>query len=126
MNAELARLADAQYVLVTTFRKDGRKVPTVVWCARDGDELIFWTRVDVGKVKRLRRNPNVEIGEADIRGKPKSEPITGVARELDAAETARLRKVMVRKYGLSGVFVIYGSRLLRGSDATICYAVTST
>ncbi|MFC0108713.1 PPOX class F420-dependent oxidoreductase [Kibdelosporangium aridum] len=126
MDAELARLADASYVLVTTFRKDGRKVPTAVWCARDGEELIFWTRSDAGKVKRLRRNQNVEIAECDVRGKQKSEPIPGVARQLDAAETDRIRKVMARKYGLSGWLVIYGSRLFRGRDATICYAVSST
>lgn len=125
MDAELARLADSKYVLVTTFRKDGTKVPTPVWSARDGDELIFWTRTDSGKVKRLRRNQNVELAECDLRGNPKSEPISGAARLLDAAETDRVRKVMARKYGVSGWLVIYSSRLFRGAKGTVCYAVSS-
>ncbi|ONI70623.1 PPOX class F420-dependent enzyme [Actinosynnema sp. ALI-1.44] len=125
MDAELARLADSKYVLVTTFRKDGTKVPTPVWSARDGEELIFWTRADSAKVKRLRRDQNVELAECDVRGKPKSEPITGSARLLDAAETDRMRRVMARKYGPSGWLVIYSSKLFRGAKGTICYAVTS-
>ncbi|MBP2324080.1 PPOX class probable F420-dependent enzyme [Kibdelosporangium banguiense] len=126
MDQELARLADSKYVLVTTFRKDGTKVSTPVWSARDGEELIFWTRSDSWKVKRLRRNQNVELAECDLRGKPKSEPIPGVARLLDAAETARMRRVMARKYGPSGWLVIYSSRIFRGAKGTLCYAVTSS
>ena len=60
MDPELARLADSKYVLVTTFRKNGTKVATPVWSARDGEELVFWTRADAGKVKRLRNNQAVD------------------------------------------------------------------
>ncbi|CAM3506426.1 PPOX class F420-dependent oxidoreductase [Kibdelosporangium persicum] len=126
MDAELARLAESKYVLVTTYRKDGTKVPTPVWCARDGEDLVFWTRSESGKVKRLRRNQNVELAECDVRGNPKSEPITGVARALDAAGTDRIRRVMARKYGPGGWLVIYSSRLFRGAKGTVCYAVSST
>jgi PPOX class probable F420-dependent enzyme len=126
VNQELARLADSKYVLVTTFRKDGSKVATPVWSATHGDELIFWTRSDSWKVKRLSRNQNVELAECDARGKPKSEPITGTARLLDAAETDRMRRVMARKYGPIGWLVIYSSKIFRGAKATICYAVTSS
>jgi PPOX class probable F420-dependent enzyme len=126
VDQELARLADSKYILVATFRKDGSKVATPVWSARDGEELIFWTRSDSWKVKRLARDQNVEIAECDVRGKPKSEPVPGVARRLDAAETDRMRRVMAKKYGPSGWLVIYSSKLFRGSKGTICYAVTSS
>ncbi|MET0234933.1 MAG: PPOX class F420-dependent oxidoreductase [Kibdelosporangium sp.] len=126
MDQELARLAASRYILVTTFRKDGSKVPTPVWSARDGEELIFWTRADAGKVKRLRRDQKVEIAECDVRGTPKSEPVPGTARMLDAAETDRVRRVMAKKYGVSGWLVIYSSRLFRGAKGTICYAVASS
>lgn len=116
----------SKYVLVTTFRKDGTGVPTPVWAARDGDELLFWTRADSGKVKRLRRDQAVELAECDVRGKPKSEPVRGTTRLLDADGTAKARKVIARKYGLSGWLVVYSSRLFRGAGGTICYAVTST
>nr|WP_225953882.1 PPOX class F420-dependent oxidoreductase [Kibdelosporangium phytohabitans] len=121
----MARLADSKYVLVTTFRKDGTKVPTPVWSARDGEELVFWTRSDSGKVKRLRREKNIELAECDVRGRPRSQPVPAVARLLDAAGTDRVRRVMARKYGPSGWLVIYSSKLFRGAKGTICYAVTS-
>jgi uncharacterized protein len=126
VDQELARLADSQYVLVTTFRKDGTKVSTPVWSARDSEELIFWTRSDSWKVKRLRRNQNVELAECDFRGNPKSEPIAGIARLLDAAETDRMRRVMARKYSARGWLIIYSSKLFRGAKGTLCYAVTSS
>lgn len=127
MDPELARLAEkCKYVLVTTFRKDGTGVPTPVWAARDGEELLFWTRSDSGKVKRLRRNQAVEIAECDIRGNPRTEPTTGTARLLDAAGTDRARRVIARKYGLNGWIVIYSSKLFRGAGGTLCYAVAST
>ncbi|HEX2774447.1 MAG TPA: pyridoxamine 5'-phosphate oxidase family protein, partial [Micromonosporaceae bacterium] len=43
------RLGAERYVLLTTFRKDGRAVPTPVWVARDGAELVAWTVTTSGK-----------------------------------------------------------------------------
>ena len=65
---ELDRLAAEKYVLLTTFRKDGRAVPTPVWAVRDGDALAVWTVSDAGKVKRIRRDGRVtvEIGRAHV------------------------------------------------------------
>ena len=61
MGAELDRLSSGNYVLVTTFRRDGTAVPTPVWVARDGAELVIWSATKAGKVQRIRRSGDVEV-----------------------------------------------------------------
>ncbi|MFF4230533.1 PPOX class F420-dependent oxidoreductase [Streptomyces sp. NPDC001820] len=92
--------ADARYISVTTFRKDGTGVATPVWFAVDGGELVVWTRSDSWKVKRLRNDSRVVVTVCDARGRtaegaPSAE---GTARLLDAAGTAAIRKLLARKY----------------------------
>ncbi|WP_197509209.1 pyridoxamine 5'-phosphate oxidase family protein, partial [Mycobacterium sp. E3247] len=39
MTPTFADLAKAQYILLTTFTKDGKPKPVPVWAAADGDRL---------------------------------------------------------------------------------------
>ncbi|MFD3437897.1 PPOX class F420-dependent oxidoreductase [Streptomyces sp. NPDC058685] len=92
--------AAAKYISVTTFRKNGTGVATPVWFAEDGGKLYAWTRTDSWKVKRLRNDPRVVVTVCDVRGRiaegaPTAE---GTAELLDAAATARIRKLLARKY----------------------------
>lgn len=121
--SEVERLSRGNYLLVTTFRRDGTPVPTPVWVGRDGDELLVWTQSTAGKVKRIRNNPTVELAECDLRGKPRGEVVTGTARILDAAETERARSLLQRKYGIAGRVVIGSSKVFRGRDGTVCVAI---
>ena len=45
----LDRLSAEKYILLTTFRKDGRAVPTPVWAVRDGEALAVWTPGRLGQ-----------------------------------------------------------------------------
>ncbi|MGW5050166.1 PPOX class F420-dependent oxidoreductase [Actinokineospora sp. NPDC004072] len=112
-----------KYLLITTYRRNGRAVPTPVWFAQDGDELVIWTVTDSGKVKRIRGNPRVEIAPCDFRGNPRGDAVPATARLLDATETNRVRTLLRRKYGLMGTLTILGSRLRRGAAGTIGIAV---
>jgi uncharacterized protein len=122
----LARLADGKYVLVTTFRKNGTPVPTPVWAGRDGDALVFFSAPDAGKVKRLRRDNSVELTECSFNGTPTGETVKATADLLDAAGADRARKAIARKYGLIGRLTMLGSRLRRGRNGSVCYAITTT
>lgn len=113
-----------KYLLLTTFRKDGRAVATPVWFAQDGAELKVWTVTDSGKVKRIRRDGAVTITACDVRGTPRGEAIDAHARLLDAAETERVRSLISKRYGLFGWVVMLGSRLRRGSGHNIGIAIT--
>ena len=120
----LETVGSASYALVTTYRKDGRAVPTAVWVVRDGDALAFWTVVDSGKVKRIRRDGTVLIGPCDFRGRPTGDQVPGHAEILSAEGTAHVRELLKRKYGLTGRISLWGSRIRRGKDGTVGVRVT--
>jgi PPOX class probable F420-dependent enzyme len=119
------RLGAEKYVLLTTFRKDGRAVPTPLWVVPDGSGLAAWTPADSGKVKRIRNSGRVTLTACDVRGNPKGETIEAVARIGSAEETARIRPVLVRKYGLLGRLTVWGSKIRRGEQGTIAILLTT-
>jgi len=120
----LDTLGASQYLLVTTFRKNGRAVPTPVWVARDDDALVVWSVTDTGKVKRIRRTAKVLVGPCDVRGKPTGDQVPGRAKILDSAGTDRVRDLLRKKYGLIGRLTMRGSLLRRGRDGTIGIRIT--
>ena len=122
----LDTVGQASYALVTSYRKDGRAVPTPVWVVRDGDTLALWTVTDSGKVKRIRRDPTVLIGPCDVRGRPTGEQVPGRAEILDDAGTERVRALLRHKYGVMGRVTLFFSRLRRGRDGTIGIRVSLT
>ena len=95
----LAEIAEYDFVALTTFRRNGEPVPTPVWIAVDGDALVVTTPVTSGKVKRLRRDPRVEMRPCSRRGTvSEGAPlVTGVA-EVVAPDDASSRALRT-KYG---------------------------
>lgn len=120
------QLAQAKYVLLTTYKKDGTPVGTPVWAAPDGDRLLVWTNPTSWKVKRIRRNPEVTLRISDSRGRPDAgaEILGGAAEILDAAGTERARQVVGRKYGIIGTLAIRGHKLFRGAGGSVGIAIT--
>ncbi len=113
MLPSFADVAKAQYVLLTTFTKDGRPKPTPVWAASDGNRLLVISEERAWKVKRIRNTPRVTLAVCDIRGLPKSEPIEATATILDRSHTGAVYDAIARKYGLVGrVFNLFSK--LRG------------
>jgi PPOX class probable F420-dependent enzyme len=121
-----ARLAAGKYLLVTTYRRDGRTVPTPVWVVRDGEALGAWTAADSGKVKRIRNRADVLVGPCDLRGNPTGEQVPAHAEILGPEETERYRSLVARKYGLMGRLTLFGSRLRRGREGTVGVRITLT
>ncbi|MDZ5445588.1 PPOX class F420-dependent oxidoreductase [Micromonospora sp. 4G57] len=121
---DLDRLAAEKYILLTTFRKDGRAVPTPVWAVRDGDALAVWTVSDSGKVKRIRRDGRVTVAPCDVRGNPHGEAVPGHATISDLAGTRRVRDLLKQKYRLLGRLSLLGSRLRRGERGTVGLRIT--
>lgn len=89
-----------RYILLTTYRRDGTAVPTTVWFARIGDEVVVPTGGTTGKVKRIRNNPSVTMVTSGIRGKVKSDvTVPGTARFLDGEDAAVAKEALRSKYG---------------------------
>lgn len=118
--SDVDRLAAEKYVLLTTFRKDGRPVPTPVWVVRYDDSLAVWTARDSGKVKRLRRTGAVTVAPCDVRGRPRGEAVPGQASLMESAtDVDRIRKLIRRKYPVLGPLSLLGSRIRRGREGTV-------
>ncbi|HEU0002775.1 MAG TPA: PPOX class F420-dependent oxidoreductase [Ktedonobacteraceae bacterium] len=94
-----ANLCRYQYALLTTFRKDGRAVPTIVWFAPDQDKLYVMTPSTTGKIKRIRNNGRVVLAPCNARGKVLGEPVEAQAHELSVNEYSRAVAALARKYG---------------------------
>ncbi|GIG87235.1 PPOX class F420-dependent oxidoreductase [Plantactinospora endophytica] len=115
----------ARYVSVTTFRRDGRPVPTPVGHAVDGDELLVLTQRDSGKVKRIRNNAAVRVAPCDMSGRVAegAPTATGRARVLDQLETARVRRVLSRRYAIAR-FAFLAEWFLGRRDRRVGIAIT--
>lgn len=108
MHTELDRLATEKYLLLTTFRKDGRGVSTPVWAARYGEELVVRTPAEAGKVKRIRRNGTVQVAPCDIRGRARGQSVPGRARLLDPDQMRGAQATMSKLIDqLPGMFAFW-------------------
>jgi hypothetical protein len=95
-------LTDEKYILLTTFRRDGRPVSTPVWLVDlGGAEVGFWTSSASGKAKRLAHTARVTVQPCNARGvvKQGSEAIEATARVVSGPELETVRKKVVAKYG---------------------------
>jgi PPOX class probable F420-dependent enzyme len=98
-----AEITEAEYILLTTFTKDGRPKPTAVWAAPDAlGRLVVITVEKSWKVKRIRNTPRVTLAICDRAGKPKSEAIEATAAILDKSETGAVYDAIAKRYGLLG------------------------
>ena len=89
------------YSRLTTFKRDGSPVAVPIWQAVGGDKIYMFTEAASWKVKRLRRNPRVEITTCDWRGNLDGGPTwSGTARVADSpADVAKAYEALDKKYG---------------------------
>jgi uncharacterized protein len=97
-----ADVAKSEYILLTTFTKDGRPKPTAIWAAPEGDGLVVITQEKSWKVKRIRNTARVTIAKCDRSGNPKGEAVKAVARILDKSANGATYDAIGKRYGLLG------------------------
>ena len=100
--ADSPALADEQYISLRSYRKNGTPADTPVWVAPLDGKLMVFTLADSYKVKRIARNPKVQIAKCDVRGKILGDWHDGtcVAVERGSDEEKRTYASFNRKYGL--------------------------
>jgi PPOX class probable F420-dependent enzyme len=117
-----ADLAKAQYILLTTFTKDGRPKPTPIWAALDterGDRLLVITEGKSWKVKRIRNTPRVTMATCNMRGRPTSEDVEGTAAVLDKSQTGAVYDAIGKRYGILGAVFNFVSKLRGGMQNNV-------
>lgn len=92
--------ADAKYVNLRSFKRDGSPVDTPVWFATLGDRIVVFTDGTSYKVKRIRRNPKVELARCDARGRVLGPWLPGQCRIVEEPElVSRAYDALNAKYG---------------------------
>ena len=119
MPLTFADVAKAEFVLLTTFTKDGRPKPTAIWAANDGDRLLVITGAKSWKVKRIRNTPRVTLAICDRGGHPKSEAIEATATILDKSQTGVVYDAIGSEYGLLGKAFNLFSKLRGGMNNNV-------
>ncbi|CAN5332266.1 PPOX class F420-dependent oxidoreductase [soil metagenome] len=119
MAATFAEVAKSEYILLTTFTKDGRPKPTAIWAAPSGPNLLVITQEKSWKVKRIRNTPRVTLAECDRRGNPKGDPVEATAVILDKSRTAEVYEAIGKRYGVLGKTFNFFSKLRGGMDNNV-------
>lgn len=112
---QLLALADKRFILLTTYRRSGEAVSTPVWVGREGDALVVLTPAKSGKVRRLRRDPRVQVRPCGRFGKvPEgAEPIAGTAEvREDPVDVERARATIRRTYPIESRVILGLERIL--------------
>jgi uncharacterized protein len=128
MSDAVSSLADEKFVSLTTWKKNGEKVASAMWLARDGDTLVMWTPADSWKVKRLRRDNRVELTPCGRTGKVNDGAETSYGSavvDADPAKTARVKELIKAKYGFEFHVITLIERIIaRGSKDRVVVRVT--
>jgi len=108
---DFTELNRSRFVSLSTFRKTGVAVPTPVWVAKQGDDLLVTTPSGSGKLKRLRNNPAIEARSCSRMGKVvDNAPIVSGVATIEP-ETPEIIALFKKKYGFEYPFVLRMERL---------------
>jgi PPOX class probable F420-dependent enzyme len=121
-----ADIAKSEYILLTTFTKDGRPKPTAIWTAPQGDGLVAITQEKSWKVKRIRNTSRVTIAECERSGKPKGEAVEAIATVLDKSANGATYDAIGRRYGLVGKTFSVFSKLRGGMKNNVTIEIKAT
>ncbi len=87
-----------KYLSITSFKRDRSGVATPVWFVQEDGRLLVQTDANSGKVKRIRRNPQVLVAPCTATGRPLADPVPARAELLDDAEVGRVERLLAAKY----------------------------
>ena len=109
---KLGELGAPSTILLTTYRRDGRGVPTPVSAVWDGDVGWFRTWDTAAKLKRMRHTPTVTVAPCTMRGQVTGPEVPARVRLLDGDEArAAARRLRRQSPVLHGVLVPLAHRL---------------
>ena len=95
-----AELQRSEYISLRSWKRDGTSVDTPVWCAGLEGKLVVFTLRESYKVKRIARNPKVQVASCDLRGKLLGPFCEGTCHAIEDAEReASAYEALTRKYG---------------------------
>jgi uncharacterized protein len=98
--SQFEQLADQKHLNFETFRKNGESMKTPVWFVQDGGTIYVRTIENSGKVKRVHRNPGVNIAPCEMDGQVIGAWIPAKAKEVKSLEIEQMvDRLLTEKYG---------------------------
>ncbi len=92
--------AQARYVSLATYRRNGKEVRTPVWIAKADQHYYIFSEGTSGKVKRLRANCRACLAACNSRGDVHSEWLEAEGRVVEHKDVIERAFVALReKYG---------------------------
>jgi PPOX class probable F420-dependent enzyme len=96
--AHFAPLAEADTVLLTTYRRDGTPVGTPVHAVVRDDVAYVRTFAPSGKMTRIRRSPDVDVAPCTLRGRVTGQSRPARARELHGAAYDEVGRALAARH----------------------------
>ena len=87
-----------RYLSITSYKRDGQGVVTPVWFVQRDGMLLVETDAASGKVKRIRRNPQVRVAACTASGRLRGEQVPAVAEILPGSEIGAVEQLIADKY----------------------------
>ena len=110
----LSSLKNTKTIVLTTYKRDGNPVDTPVSIAFDGDRAFFRSYDKAWKTKRLRRNPDVRVAPATVKGTVTGPAIDARAMLLEGDEARVAARALGRRHRvLQALVVPVSHRLMR-------------
>jgi uncharacterized protein len=113
MSSELREaLEKSQCMSLRSFRKDGTPVDTPVWVIPIDDHFASYTDDRTFKLKRVKRNPAIEIAACDVWGR-RSTPFYAARCHIieEPSRRDRVFAALKKKYGIHWWMSLWGSIL---------------
>lgn len=108
MSADHEAVLTAQYVALTTYRRDGTPVTTPVWAAAEGERLYLFSNANAGKVKRLRNGSRAAVAPCTATGTITGTSIAAEAVILPSDQMPKVWALLIKKYGIAArLFAAY-------------------
>ena len=96
--AAAASVFGGRYLSITSYKRDGRGVATPVWFVQRDGRLLVETDAASGKVKRIRRNPQVRVAVCTASGRLPGQQVRAEAEILPDSETGAVERLIADKY----------------------------
>lgn len=89
-----------QYLSLSTRKRDGSRVETPVWFAKEEQYVYVFSEGSAWKVKRIRNFSDVLMSPCTVTGKITGSAVSGEAEILsNEADIKEAHQALVRKYG---------------------------
>lgn len=112
------------YISLRSYKRNGGAVDTPVWAAPLDGGLVVFTLRDSFKVKRIRRDPRVQVARCSMFGAVSGPWHTGTCRIVqDPAHEARAYGALDAKYGWQMRLGTLMRRVFGGIDRRVILAI---